>query len=224
MKAIEVRFAKELDKSFVVFRETGKYFPCPWHYHPEYEFVLVNKSSGRRMVGDHIGYFNEGDLVFMGPHLPHVWRNDEAYFQKHIASLDTILPGTGSVQDRFQTLANRFIIPKEKLDTVFQAAIAECRLRTKKYYQLPSEESFKLEFVTDKSWNGYNWYKGNYTSLIQINTDLSIFLDRAIDVGSHESYPGHHVYNMLLEKNLYADQGLIEISLYPLYSPTSLIA
>ena len=79
MKAIEVRFAKELDKSFVVFRETGKYFPCPWHYHPEYEFVLVNKSSGRRMVGDHIGYFNEGDLVFMGPHLPHVWVNDEEF-------------------------------------------------------------------------------------------------------------------------------------------------
>ncbi|AWO00333.1 AraC family transcriptional regulator [Chitinophaga alhagiae] len=79
MKAIEVRFAKEIDKSFVVFRETGKYFPCPWHYHPEYEFVLVTKSHGRRMVGDHIGYFDEGDLVLMGPNLPHVWVNDESF-------------------------------------------------------------------------------------------------------------------------------------------------
>jgi len=53
---------------------------------------------------------------------------------------------------------------------------------------------------------------------------LNIFIDRAIDVGSHESYPGHHVYNMLLEKNLYHDKGLIEISMYPLFSPQSLIA
>jgi hypothetical protein len=38
---------------------------------------------------------------------------------------------------------------------------------------------------------GTYWYKGNYQSVIQINTDLNIFVDRAIDVGSHESYPGH---------------------------------
>ncbi|MDB5208412.1 MAG: helix-turn-helix protein [Flavisolibacter sp.] len=79
MKPIEMRFAKDFDKSFVVFRETGKYFPCPWHYHPEYELVLVTKSTGRRMVGDNIGYFDEGDLVFMGPKLPHVWVNDPQF-------------------------------------------------------------------------------------------------------------------------------------------------
>ena len=68
------------------------------------------------------------------------------------------------------------------------------------------------------------WYKGRYQSLIQINTDLNIFIDRAIDVGSHESYPGHHVYNMLLEEKLYRQKGWVEISLYPLFSPQSLIA
>ncbi|HZG23410.1 MAG TPA: AraC family transcriptional regulator [Chitinophagaceae bacterium] len=79
MKVIEQRLPQEFDKSFIVFRETGKFFPCPWHYHPEYELVLVNKSTGRRMVGDHIGYFGEGDLVFMGPRLPHVWVSDSKY-------------------------------------------------------------------------------------------------------------------------------------------------
>ncbi|GGC14024.1 AraC family transcriptional regulator [Parapedobacter defluvii] len=81
MKAVEYRLPKEFDKSFIVFTEQGTYFPCPWHYHPEYEFVLVNRSTGRRMVGDHIGHFDEGDLVFMGPALPHVWVNDAAYVQ-----------------------------------------------------------------------------------------------------------------------------------------------
>jgi hypothetical protein len=150
--------------------------------------------------------------------------HDEPYFQTLVAGLDSVLPGKGSVQDKFQQLANRFIIPKEKLDTVFKAAIAECRQRTRKHYRLPESENFILEFVTDKSWGGYNWYKGNYQSVIQINTDLDIFVDRAIDVGSHESYPGHHVYNMLLEKNLYHDRGWVEISVYPLFSPQSLIA
>jgi AraC-like DNA-binding protein len=79
MKVIEQRLPQEFDKSFIVFRETGKFFPCPWHYHPEYELVLVNKSTGRRMVGDHIGYFDEGDLVFMGSKLPHVWVNEDKY-------------------------------------------------------------------------------------------------------------------------------------------------
>ena len=79
MKAVEFRLPQDFDKSFVLFRETGKYFPCPWHFHPEYELVLVLRSTGRRMVGDHIGYFDEGDLVFMGSGIPHVWINDQQY-------------------------------------------------------------------------------------------------------------------------------------------------
>lgn len=79
MKAVEQRLPQDFDKSFIVFRETGKFFPCPWHYHPEYELVLITSSTGRRMVGDHIGYFDKDDLVFMGPALPHVWMNDLQY-------------------------------------------------------------------------------------------------------------------------------------------------
>lgn len=148
----------------------------------------------------------------------------EKHFQELVARLNNSLPGKGNLNERFQQLANRFIIPKEKLNTVFRTAIAECRRRTKAHYELPVTENFTLEYVTNKPWSGYNWYKGNYQSLVQINTDLNIFIEKAIDVGSHESYPGHHVYNMLLEKNLYRDKGWIEISLYPLFSPQSLIA
>ena len=75
-----------------------------------------------------------------------------------------------------------------------------------------------------KSWSGYNWYQGNYRSLIQVNTDLPIYIDRAIDLACHEGYPGHHVYNALLEKHLVRDRGWVEFSVYPLFSPQSLIA
>ena len=66
MKLIERRLPQEIDKSFILFREKGTHFPDPWHYHPEYELVMIRKSTGRRMVGDHIGFFEEGDLVFYG--------------------------------------------------------------------------------------------------------------------------------------------------------------
>lgn len=81
MKAIEQRLPQDYDKSFIVFRESGQFFPCPWHYHPEYELVLITSSTGRRMVGDHIGYFDKDDLVFMGPGLHHVWINDDPFFK-----------------------------------------------------------------------------------------------------------------------------------------------
>jgi hypothetical protein len=178
---------------------------------------------GRRIqiVTGTYGTFDEESKDLFGVVAP---TYTEAQFKEWVARLDSLLPGKGDLPARFQQLSNRFVIPKEKLDTVFRAAIAECRRRTSEHISFPAEEDFTLEYVTDKPWSGYNWYKGNYKSVIQINTDLPILIDRAIDVGSHESYPGHHVYNMLLEKNLYHDRGFLEVSLYPLFSPQSLIA
>ncbi len=89
---------------------------------------------------------------------------------------------------------------------------------------LPAGERFTLEYVTDKPWSGYNWYQGNYRSLIQVNTDLPIYIDRALDLACHEGYPGHHVFNALREQVLVRQRGWVEYSVYPLFSPSSLIA
>ena len=107
---------------------------------------------------------------------------------------------------------------------MFRKAIDGCRARTLEHLPLPNGETFTVEYVTGKSWSAYNWYKGNYTSVIQVNTDLPITIDRAIDLACHEGYPGHHVYNALLEKHLVRDRGWVEFSVYPLFSPQSLIA
>jgi hypothetical protein len=188
------------------------------------DFILaqLNASEERiRIVSGETTDFDEESKRLFGVAAP-VYQ--EAYFQETINKLGQLLPGSGDVQDRYRKLGQRFIIPSEKLDTVLKAAIAEARLQTKEHYPVPEKESFNLEYVGNKPWSGYNWYKGNYTSLIQINTDFPISIERVIDVGSHESYPGHHFYNMLLEENLYHKKGYIETSLYPLFSPQSLIA
>jgi hypothetical protein len=148
----------------------------------------------------------------------------EAELEIPLAELARLLPGGGTLLERYEAFRRRFEIPKDRLAAVFSAAIDECRARTLEHIALPAGESFTLEYVTDKSWSGYNWYQGNYRSLIQINTDLPIYVDRAIDLACHEGYPGHHVYNALLEQHLVRDRGWLEFSVYPLFSPQSLIA
>jgi hypothetical protein len=148
----------------------------------------------------------------------------ESHFQKILEEIASLLPGQGPVPQRFEEFKKAFIIPREKLDSVFQAAITESRKRTRQYIDLPADETFVLEYVTGKSWSGYNWYKGNSYSLIQINTDFPIAIDRAIDLASHEGYPGHHVYNALLERDLVRERKWMEFTVYPLFSPQSLIA
>jgi len=148
----------------------------------------------------------------------------ESHFEKILAQLEKKLPGNGPLWQRYETWRKPFAVPKEKLDTVFQLAIAECRRRTLAHLHLPPNESFTVEYVTNKPWGGYNWYQGNFRSVIQVNTDLPTYIDRAIDLAAHEGYPGHHVYNALLEKNLVRDRGWPEFSVYALFSPQSLIA
>ena len=148
----------------------------------------------------------------------------EEEFQGVLRELDARLPGRGSLLERYQAFRDRFEIPKDRLGAVFAAAIEGCRARTLEHIALPPAESFTIEYVTGKTWSGYNWYQGNYRSLIQINVDLPIYIDRAIDLACHEGYPGHHVYNVLLEQRLVRERGWQEFTVYPLFSPQSLIA
>ena len=146
------------------------------------------------------------------------------YYQKILLKLDSLVPGKGKLRERFVKYRRQFIIPPEKLDTVFQAAISESKSRTLKHVKLQDNEKFVIEYVTDKPWGGYNWYKGNGFSLIQINTDLPVYIDRAIDLACHEGYPGHHVYHQLLDQHMLKERKWIEFSIYPLFSPQALIS
>ena len=148
----------------------------------------------------------------------------EEYFRGLVQELERHVPGTGTLIERYDAFRRSFVIPQARLDTVFRAAIAACRERTARHVDLPPGERFTVEYVTGKTWSGYNWYQGDYRSLIQVNTDLPIYIDRAVDLACHEGYPGHHVYNALLEHHLVRGRGWIETSVYPLFSPQSLIA
>jgi hypothetical protein len=174
----------------------------------------------RMLKGERLSFDEESKALYdaVAPTYP------EAHFQEVLDRLATRFPGSGSLVDRYDAWRRAFVIPREKLDTVFQAAVAACRERTRAHVTLPAKEQFTVEYVTNKSWSGYNWYQGDVRSLIQVNTDLPIYIDRAIDLACHEGYPGHHVYNALLEQHLVKGRGWIEFTVYPLFSPQSLIA
>ena len=141
-----------------------------------------------------------------------------------LTRIEKLVPGTGTLASRVDAFNERFTIPKDRLQIVFDTAIAECKKRTAAHIALPEGENFTMEFVTGKPWSGYNYYKGNYKSLIQINTDLPIRISRAVDLGCHEGYPGHHVLNLMVEERLARGKGWKEYEVNPLYSPTSVLS
>ena len=147
-----------------------------------------------------------------------------AHYDAILASLETLIPGNGPLAARVDTFNERYVIPKDRLQPVFDAAISECKRRTAQFINLPAGETFVMEFVTGKPWSGYNYYKGNYKSLIQINTDLPIRISRAVDLGCHEGYPGHHVLNLMVEEQMARKKGWKEYEVNPLYSPTSVLS
>ena len=124
-------------------------------------------------------------------------------------------PGNGPLVERYAVVPARIHHPARQARSGLSARDPGVPGTHASARQVARDEKFTVEYVTNKSWSGYNWYQGGFRSLIQVNTDLPIYVDRAIDLACHEGYPGHHVYNALLEKNLVKDRGWIAKAVGP---------
>ena len=82
MKPQLLKITPPPNSSFNFFAQDAAFFATPWHYHPEYEIVLVLESTGKKFIGSNISNFKPGDLCMMGAYLPHYYRNDEQYYAK----------------------------------------------------------------------------------------------------------------------------------------------
>ena len=67
--------------SFLYMSWECNYFDKPWHFHKEYELVLIDKAEGTRFIGDHVSHFKDGNLALIGPNIPHLYRNSDAYYR-----------------------------------------------------------------------------------------------------------------------------------------------
>ena len=182
--------------------------------------LMAERTRLRMLSGEKLTFLEEARGLFgVAPELKPLSAYDPV-----LAEIAALIPGDGPLADRVDAYEDRLNIPADRVKPVMDAAIAECRRRTLQHIKLPPQERFDLALVTGKSWGGYNYYQGDARSKIEVNTDLPLRIGRAVDLGCHEGYPGHHVYNALLEEHLTKRRGWLEFSVYPLYSPQSLLA
>ena len=182
--------------------------------------LVAAEAALRRLSGEKLTLAEEARLLFDVAPAP----VPAATFEAARARLEALLPGEGTLAARMQAVRARVEVPRAKLPAVVDAVLAEVRRRAGTHVALPAGERFSVEYVKDQPWAAYNWYKGGYQSLIQVNTNIPMTVDGALEVLAHEGYPGHHVYNALLESRLVRGAGWREYTVYPLYSPQSLIA
>ena len=115
MKAIFEQVKSDPSKALLVRHFTIPQFDAPFHFHPEYELTLIVKGEGQRFVGKQVDSFSEGDLVFLGSHLPHCWINYSTENQTYVSEAIVVQFNQHFLGEDFFNL-NEFIAIKILLD------------------------------------------------------------------------------------------------------------
>ncbi len=195
--------------------------------HPQGDTSRVKFLSGQlraisaraeQLTGVHRSFDDEAQLLF-GIHAPP--QRDSPEFAAIRGELARLLPGSGSLGRRYAAFERKFLIPSDRLPRVLERAIAGCRARTVSYLTLPPGESISVEYISNEPWDGYSSYQGHFHSLIRINSDYDLTVDRSLSLACHEAYPGHHVYNSLQDLELVQRRGRLELTVQPAFSPQS---
>ncbi|HWI51917.1 MAG TPA: hypothetical protein VNT01_07235 [Symbiobacteriaceae bacterium] len=177
----------------------------------------------RKLAGEKVSLADEVRLCF---DIQPQW-TPEAEFEEALAIYEDALPGEGNVQQRLGARRTRYELGREKAHLVkvlMERTMAEVRRRTLAFVDLPEGEGVSLRTVTDQPWGAYNWYHGNYQSLIEVNTDLPTNVGGLLEMMAHEGYPGHHTEHVLKEQLLYRGKGYVENSILLINTPECVIS
>ncbi|MGY2064460.1 DUF885 domain-containing protein [Blastococcus sp. SYSU DS0619] len=176
--------------------------------------------SARKMSGEPVGFVEEVRGYFQVD----VELGDEAAYAAAHAELDDLLPGDGSLAERYAAHRRREECPPDRLETAVQALSSALRDRVRDRYGLPEVETVRYEVVTDKPWSGFNYYEGGYRSRVAINADLPHRLSQLSHLVAHESYPGHHTEHCRKERGLVERAGRLEHTVFLVNTPECLMA
>jgi hypothetical protein len=174
----------------------------------------------RKLAGGQIPYADEVERCYgIRPQ-----RVPEERFEAAHRALDEALPLGGSLAERYQRWREGDAVQVDRLRGVLHALSDRLRERTRERFGLPDGEDARLDFVVDEPWAAYNYYLGDLTSRVAVNTDVSLNASFVADLMAHELYPGHHTEHAWKEATLYRDQGRLEESVLMIGVPQSLIA
>jgi hypothetical protein len=135
---------------------------------------------------------------------------DEAVFTAAHERLEELLPGDGTLAERYQRWENSSLVPADQLERLMAAVIDEARAQTARLLELPDGEGVALEIVRDKSWWASCDYLGELRSRIALNVDLPMTAVQLLILTLHETYPGHHTERCSKEHVLVRGRGLLE--------------
>jgi hypothetical protein len=144
--------------------------------------------SARVLAGEPVPFVEQVEAYFqVRPELG----DESAYADAH-AELDRLLPGDGSLLERYTAYRDAQSVPGERLAEAVREVSTLLRERARAAFALPDEEAVRYEVVTDRPWAGFNHYLGGFRSDVAINADLPVGLGALPALVAHESYPGHH--------------------------------
>ncbi len=173
--------------------------------------------SARVMDGSHIGFLDQVEAYFqVRPEL-----GDEQTYARAHAELDALLPGDGSLLERFTAYRDGSSVPVDLLPVAVREVSTLLRERARSAFPLPDEEAVDYEVVTDEPWAGFNYYLGGFRSTVAINADLPVGLGSLPALVAHESYPGHHTERC---RKQVAQADLPEYDLWLVNTPENLLA
>lgn len=178
------------------------------------------EASGRVLAGMPMGFVDEVEAYFaVRPSM-----GDPGSYAAAHEALDPLLPGTGSLAERYSAYRAADEIPRHRLEDAMLAFSSALRDRTRTSYGLPERETVDYDVVTDQPWSGFNYYLGDYRSRVAVNADLPTQLAALPHLIAHESYPGHHTERCHKEALLVEGRKWDEQTIMLVNTPECLIA
>ena len=178
MKAIFEKIHPSKKESITLFKHEKPFFDSHWHFHPEYELTYIIKSTGTSYVGNHVQSFSDGELLLLGPNLPHCWKNHKDNTSTAKAIVIQWLPEALSDINEFSSIQT--LLEKSKRGVKFNSqCVADSSKLIKEMLNQQSFEKY-MSFLT--LLNGLS-KEENYTILSDstVKNNLSFDVSNRLD-------------------------------------------
>ena len=177
------------------------------------------ETAARKLGGAEVSFEDEVEFYYGVP--PR--RTPESEFEAAHRAIDAALPGNGPLEERYRVWREDDAIPADRVAEVISRLNDELSRRSAELVGLPEGESVDYEYVTDKPWSAYNYYRGGLRSHIEVNTDIPMVPDVVVELVAHETYPGHHTEHAWKEQ-LLTRAGRLEETTVLIPTPQSVVS
>lgn len=148
----------------------------------------------------------------------------EDHFRGLARELDEIIPGTGALPHRMSAYRGRFLVPPEHVEKIVATTLDEARTRAHAYMDLPEDEGVTLLMNDFGDFGAFAEYLGKGRTNVHFSTTMPFHVDRAVELSTHEAYPGHHIQATLLEAEMIDKRGWREWTMLPLFGAHTIVA